>query len=313
MLECDKSPDIKPTATLRRFLTASYFFILITASGARATNAQTFLRMKLIISLLVSLSLVGCTASVVTTTTTYPMNHFQSGRTIGIDSLKPAEVGVSIGMARTMRTTVFRDSAGNKSAFYNDTRTVVAGGMMQFAITENFDLGGDATIAVLNLDDRNFAEEGIGRIGGGMAFRVFGKYELLPKSSKVGVALLPLVGYAIGGSGESSDIRINQNQPAKATASSGGFTVEIATPISFHPNNTVALTLTPIYYALNQNINYTFTPENSGAEEKQSFNRRFSNFGLGIGIHAKNLRAEVTLVENLRGSIIPFFGLMLAL
>jgi hypothetical protein len=269
--------------------------------------------MKLIISLLASLSLVGCTASVVTTTTTYPMNHFQSGRTIGIDSLKPAEVGFSVGMARTMRTTIVRDSLANKTAFYNDTRTVVAGGMIQFAITENLDIGGDATIAFLNLDDRNFAEEGIGRIGGGMAFRLFGKYELLPKSSKVGVALLPLVGYAIGGTGESTDIRINQNQPAKATASSGGFTFEIATPISFYPNKTLAITLTPIYYALNQNINYAFTPENGGREEKQSFNRRFSNFGLGIGIYVKNLRAEVTLVENLRGSIVPFFGFMLVM
>jgi len=269
--------------------------------------------MKAISFLLAAALFAGCTASVVTTTTTYPMNHFQSGRTIGIDSLKPAEVGVSIGMARTMRTTIFRDSLANKTAFYNDTRTIAAVGMIQFAITENLDIGGDATITVLTLDDRNFAEEGIGRIGGGMAFRLFGKYELLPKLSKVGVALLPLVGYAIGGTGESSDIRINQNQPAKATASSGGFTFEIATPISFHPNKTVALTLTPIYYALNQNINYTFTPENSSAEEKQSFNRQFSNFGVGIGIHVKNLRAEVTLVENLRGSIVPFFGLMLAL
>jgi hypothetical protein len=269
--------------------------------------------MKLIIFLLASLSLVGCTASVVTTTTTYPMNHFQSGRTIGVDSLKPAEVGFSVGMARTMRTTIVRDSLANKTAFYNDTRTVVAGGMIQFAITENLDIGGDATIAFLNLDDRNFAEEGIGRIGGGMAFRLFGKYELLPKSSKVGVALLPLVGYAIGGTGESTDIRINQNQPAKATASSGGFTFEIATPISFYPNKTLAITLTPIYYALNQNINYAFTPENGGREEKQSFNRRFSNFGLGIGIYVKNLRAEVTLVENLRGSIVPFFGFMLVM
>ncbi len=269
--------------------------------------------MKAIISLLAAVLFAGCTASVVTTTTTYPMNHFQSGRTIGIDSLKPAEVGFSVGTARTMRTTIVRDSVGKKTVFYNDTRTIVAGGMMQFAITENLDIGGDVTIAALNLDDRNFAEEGIGKIGGGMAFRLFGKYELLPKSSKVGVALMPLVGYAIGGTGESSDIRINQNQPAKATASSGGFTFEIATPISFHPNKDVALTLTPIYYALNQNINYTFTPENSRAEEKQSFNRRFSNFGFGIGIHAKNLRAEVTLVENLRGSIVPFFGLMLAL
>ncbi len=269
--------------------------------------------MKAIVFLLTAALFTGCTASVVTTTTTYPMNHFQSGRTIGIDSLKPAEVGFSIGMARTMRTTIVRDDTGKKTAFYNDTRTIAAGGMMQFAITENLDIGGDATIAVLNLDDRNFAEEGIGRIGGGMAFRLFGKYELLPKSSKLGIALLPLVGYAIGGTGESSDIRINQNQPAKATASSGGFTFEIATPISFHPNKTVTITLTPIYYALNQNINYTFTPENSGAEEKQSFKRQFSNFGLGIGIHAKNLRAEVTLIENLRGSIIPYFGLMLAL
>ncbi len=269
--------------------------------------------MKIIFFLLVGALLAGCSASVVTTTTTYPMNHFQSGKTIGSDSLKQSEVGFSIGMARTMRTTIFRDSAGNKSSFYNDTRTIAAGGMMQFAITENFDLGGDATIAIVNLDDRNFAEEGIGRIGGGMTFRLFGKYELLPKSSKVGVALLPLVGYAVGGTGESSDIRINQNQPAKATASSGGLTLEVATPISFHPRPDLTLTLTPIYYALNQNINYTFTPENGGAEEKQSFNRRFGNFGVGVGIHAKMLRAEVTFVENFRGSIVPFFGLMLAL
>lgn len=269
--------------------------------------------MKAIIFLLVAVLFAGCGASVVTTTTTYPMNHFQTGKTIGSDSLKQSEVGFSIGMARTMRTTIFRDSLANKTAIYNDTRTIVAGGMMQFAITENFDMGGDATIAVLNLDDRDFAEEGIGRIGGGMAFRLFGKYELLPKSSKIGVALLPLVGYAIGGTGESSDIRFDQNQPARASASSGGLTIELAAPISFHPRKDLTLTLTPIYYALNQNINYTFTPENNGAEENQSFNRRFNNFGFGIGIHAKMLRAEVTLVENLRGSIMPFFGLMLAL
>ncbi|MFQ3608655.1 MAG: hypothetical protein SNJ55_08510 [Chloroherpetonaceae bacterium] len=191
--------------------------------------------MKIIFFLLVGSMLAGCTASVVTTTTTYPMNHFQSGKTIGSDSLKQSEVGFSIGMARTMRTTIFRDSAGNKSSFYNDTRTIAAGGMMQFAITENFDVGGDATIAIVNLDDRNFAEEGIGRIGGGMAFRLFGKYELLPKSSKVGVALLPLVGYAVGGTGESSDIRINAKSAGKSHRVVGRTHARICNAYQFSP------------------------------------------------------------------------------
>ncbi len=268
---------------------------------------------KIIFVFFVGVLLAGCSASVVTTTTTYPINHFQSGKTIGIDSLKQSEVGFSIGMARTMRTTIFRDSIGNKSVFYNDTRTITASGMIQLAITENIDVGSDATITILSLDDRNFIEEGLGRIGGGTAFRVFGKYELLPKSSKIGIALLPLIGYAVGGTGESSDASVDQNQSAKATALSGGLTLEFATPISFHLRPDLTFTLTPVYYVLNQNISYTFTPRNSGAEERQSFKRQFSNFGLGIGIHAKVLRAEVTFIENINRSIVPFFGLMLGL
>lgn len=240
------------------------------------------------------------------------MNHFQSGKTVEIDSARTFQVGLFGGMARTVRTTIRRDSAANKFVFYNDSRVLSFGGIAQLPITENFDVGGDVTFSAFSLDDRNFAEEGLGRIAGGTALRVFGKYALLPKASPIGIALLSVVGYALGGTGESSDIRVNQNEPARATASSGGITLEFAVPISFHRKD-FALTLTPVYYALNQNVNYSFKPENQGREERQSFNRRFSNFGLGIGVHARSLRFEVTLVENLRGTVIPFFGLMLAL
>lgn len=269
--------------------------------------------MKRIAFLLVATLFAGCGASVVTTTTTYPMNHFQSGKTVEIDSAKSFQIGIFAGMARTMRATIRRDSAANKSVFYNDTRALSFGGMLQVPLSERFEVGGDVTFSAFSIDDRNFAEEGLGRIGGGTALRVFGKYALLPTSSRIGVALMPVVGYALGGVGESSDLRINQNEPAKATASSGGLTLEFAAPISFHASKDFALALTPVYYALNQNVRYVFTPENRGAEEKSAFNRRFSNFGLGVGVRARALRFEVTFVENLRGAIIPFFGLMLAL
>ncbi|MGQ9806827.1 MAG: hypothetical protein ACUVRP_12240 [Chlorobiales bacterium] len=44
--------------------------------------------MKAIIFLLVAVLFAGCSASVVTTTTTYPMNHFQTGKTIQKSGLR---------------------------------------------------------------------------------------------------------------------------------------------------------------------------------------------------------------------------------
>ena len=214
------------------------------------------------------------------------MNHYQDGRSAGKNKYK-ANIGIGSGLSFITDTTKVDDQN-------YDIRTkrgpvsIFLSGSVQGGITDNMDIGGELFTTF-----------------GSTGFKLFGKYALLDSTSKFAIAMMPVLGFSFPWFEEDEEDEYTD----ELTYTARSFIMEFAMPVSFHPDNDLAIILTPkVYY------HHNFVTQTTG--DDVNYHRKGSGTyfspGASVGLHFYAFRIEGTIVHLDENNWMPYFGISIS-